>query len=173
MAVFSSFLAPFHLFAYSTLLGTQLYQTFVMVKIAHRALPRDAFTTLQKRVFPAYFRSQSLLLALVAVTLPPHGPMSLAREKADWISFLVAGVTAALNLVVFGPRTSRIMMVRKYQEKIDAQTPVDGFVGDEMKKLNRAFSWNHAMCMHLNLITIGATLWYGWTLASRLRFDAE
>lgn len=115
MAVFSSFLAPFHLFAYSTLLGTQLYQTFVMVKIAHRALPRDAFTTLQKRVFPAYFRSQSLLLALVAVTLPPHGPMSLAREKADWISFLVAGVTAALNLVVFGPRTSRIMMVRKYQ----------------------------------------------------------
>lgn len=41
---------------------------------------------------------------------------------------------------------------------------------EEMLVLNRAFSRAHAMSIHLNLITIGATLWYGWQLASKLQF---
>jgi len=45
-------------------------------------------------------------------------------------------------------------------------------VGDgpssEMQKLNRLFSKNHAMCIHLNLISMGAMLFYGWRLASRI-----
>lgn len=108
-------LAPFHLLAYSALLGTQLYQSFVMVKIAHRTLPRDAFYSLQKRVFPVYFRTQSLLLLLTAATLPPTGPISLVQQKGDWIPVIVAGITSALNLAMYGPRTSRFMMLRKHQ----------------------------------------------------------
>ncbi|KAF1948340.1 hypothetical protein CC80DRAFT_431767, partial [Byssothecium circinans] len=157
----SPLVGPFHLFSYSTLLGTQLYQSFVMVKVAYQALPYEAFTTLQKRVFPAYFRCQSILLFVTAASLPPHGPASLVKEAGSWIPLMIAGGLAALNLVVYGPRTSRIMMVRRYQADIDSRKAEDGVVSDEMKKLNRSFKWNHAMSIHLNLITIGATLWYG------------
>ena len=40
-----------------------------------------------------------------------------------------------------------------------------------MRKLNREFSRAHAMSIHLNLLTVGLTLWYGWRLASKLRFE--
>jgi hypothetical protein len=45
-----------------------------------------------------------------------------------------------------------------------------GPVSDEMKVLNLAFSRAHAMSIHLNLFTIGATLWYGWGLAMKFDF---
>ncbi|KAI1371862.1 hypothetical protein F4677DRAFT_450041 [Hypoxylon crocopeplum] len=165
----ASFLAPLHLFSYSVLLGTELYQTFVMTKVCYQALPRSAFTTLQKRVFPIYFRSQTLLLLLTAATIPPYGPLMLQAGKSNWIPFAIAGATALLNLVVYGPRTRQIMIDRIHQETRDVRksnTPTEP--SDDMRKLNRAFSRNHAMSIHLNLITIGATLWWGWKLALRL-----
>ena len=113
--LFSSILPPAHLLAYSTLLGTELYQSFVMTKVAYQALPRSAFTTLQKRVFPVYFQSQSILLLVVAATFPPHGPISIFRKRGDWIAFAIAGVTAGFNLIVFGPRTQALMIERVHQ----------------------------------------------------------
>lgn len=41
-------------------------------------------------------------------------------------------------------------------------------VSDDMRALNKTFSRNHAMSIHLNIITIGATLWWGVKLALRL-----
>ena len=111
-------LAPVHLLAYSTLLGIELYQSFVLTKVAHQALPRSAFTSLQGRLFPIYFRSQSLLLLIVVITFPPLGPVSIIRAKSDWIPFAIAGVTAGLNLVIFGPRTKRVMIERVHQGKL-------------------------------------------------------
>jgi hypothetical protein len=46
-----------------------------------------------------------------------------------------------------------------------------GVVSDDMKKLDRTFSRAHAMSIHLNLMTIGATLVYGWRLAAKLSLD--
>ncbi|KAL5453218.1 hypothetical protein PMIN07_008082 [Paraphaeosphaeria minitans] len=156
-------LAPAHFFAYATLLGAQLYQSFVVVKIAYEALPAQAFTSLQKRVFPIYFRRQTALLILTAITFP-HGPLALIKRKGDWVPFFVAGATALLNLAVYGPRTSRLMMRRRVlADQIDDNKELPG--------VNRAFSWNHAMSVHLNIGTIGATLWYGWRLASKLNFE--
>lgn len=111
----TAILAPTHLLTYSTLVGTQLYQSFVMTKVSYEALPRSAFTTLQKRVFPIYFQSQSLLLLFVAATAPPRGPTSLLEARTSWISFLVAGATAALNLLIYGPRTKDLMVERIQQ----------------------------------------------------------
>jgi hypothetical protein len=37
-----------------------------------------------------------------------------------------------------------------------------------MEKRNRAFKRVHAMSIHLNLVTVGATVWYGFGLALRL-----
>lgn len=44
---------------------------------------------------------------------------------------------------------------------------------EEMRKLNRKFSKNHAMSIHLNLLAIGATMWYGVCLASRFQIAMD
>lgn len=106
---------PLHFFTYSTLLGTELYQSFVMTKIAYQALPRSAFTTLQKHVFPVYFQSQTLLLGLVALTSPPYGPKSLFEDGTSAIALVVAGGTALLNLITYGPITQKFMIERIHQ----------------------------------------------------------
>ena len=118
--LFSSLLPPAHLLAYSTLLGTELYQSFVMTKVAYQALPRSAFTTLQKRVFPIYFQSQSIFLLILAATFPPRGPISIFQKRGDWIAFAIAGVTAGFNLMVFGPRTQALMIERVHQCRHDS-----------------------------------------------------
>lgn len=115
MEIIQQFLGPLHIFFYSSLLGTELYQSFVLTKVCFNALPRSAFTTLQKRLFPVYFRGQALLLLLTAVTIPPTGPLSLVASKANWIPFTIAGVTAALNLLIYGPRTQQAMIERIHQ----------------------------------------------------------
>ncbi|KZM22418.1 uncharacterized protein EKO05_0000091 [Ascochyta rabiei] len=166
-------MAPIHLLTYSALLGTELYQSFIMTKVAFQALPRSAFTSLQKRVFPIYFKSQSLLLILVALTLPPYGPASVVHNKSDWVPLVIAGGTAALNLSVYGPRTLRFMVERVHQTTRDSKPLTDSKeISVEMKRLNRLFSKAHAMSIHLNLISIIATLCYGWRLSSKLSFEA-
>ena len=114
-SIIASIVPPLHLLAYSTLLGTELYQSFVMTKLAYQALPRSAFTSLQKRTFPIYFRGQTFLLGLVALTLPPQGPKSLMNSKTSLITFGVAGGTALLNLAIYGPRTQQLMVERIHQ----------------------------------------------------------
>ncbi|KAH6686761.1 hypothetical protein F5X68DRAFT_261771 [Plectosphaerella plurivora] len=175
MISFASVLGPFHLLSYSTLLGTQLYQTFIITKVAYIALPRSAFTTLQKRLFPIYFQCQSSLLLLTLLSVPPAGPMSLLRSVHTWVPFAAAGATAALNLCLYGPRTRQIMMGRIHQNTRDGKkTTADDPAkpSPEMQALNRDFSSAHAMSIHLNLVTIAATIYYGLTLASRLQFSS-
>ena len=106
-----------HLLVYSSLLGTELYQSFVMTKVCYIALPRSAFRTLQKRVFPVYFRAQVALVLLSAVTFPPAGIFGLAINRADWIPHLVAAVTAVLNLGVYEPQTRQCMIGVAHQGK--------------------------------------------------------
>ncbi|KAI1135923.1 hypothetical protein F5Y05DRAFT_392399 [Hypoxylon sp. FL0543] len=166
------FLAPLHILSYSTLLGIELYQSFVLTKLCYRALPKSAFTTLQKHVFPVYFRSQALLLLLTAVTIPPYGPFTLQASKAYWVPFAIAGATGLLNLTVYGPRTRRIMIERIYQGTQDEEKPNAATeMSDDTKALNKSFSRNHAMSIHLNLVSIGAMIWWSLKLASRLDFQ--
>ncbi|KAF1361652.1 hypothetical protein EJ07DRAFT_110568 [Lizonia empirigonia] len=166
----SLLMAPMHLLAYSTLLGTELYQSFVMTKVAYQALPRSAFTSLQKRVFPIYFRGQSSLLVFVALTIPPR-PMSMFCSRNDWIPLAMAGGTAALNLLVYGPKTQKLMIERAHQVTRDSTRAGATEISAEMRHLNRSFSKAHAMSIHLNLMTIIATLYYGWRLSSKLSFE--
>ena len=110
-------LAPFHLLSYSTLIGMQLWHSFAVVKICHKALPPSAFTTLQRRMFPVYFRVQTALLLITALSFPTRGPASLVGNKADWIPFAIAGLTSALNLILYGPHTSKVMVDRVHQSE--------------------------------------------------------
>lgn len=111
----TNLLGPLHILFYSSLLGTELYQSFVMTKVCFNALPRPAFTTLQKRVFPLYFRGQTLLLLLTAATIPPAGPFSLVTNRENWIPFVIALVPAGLNLLIYGPKTQQFMIERIHQ----------------------------------------------------------
>jgi hypothetical protein len=120
MPSLESVLGPFHVLSYATLLGTQLYQTFIITKVAYIALPRSAFTTLQKRLFPIYFQCQSSLLLLTLLSVPPAGPLSLLRSIHTWAPFAAAGATAALNLCLYGPRTRQIMIERIHQSEFVA-----------------------------------------------------
>lgn len=108
-------LPTFHLVSFSTLLGSQLYQTFIVTKVAFKNLPRGPYVNFQKHIFPVYFHGQALLLLLSAVTFPPYGPVSLVQHNSDWVPFTVSGVVSALNLLVFGPRTKRLMLNRAEQ----------------------------------------------------------
>ena len=93
-------------------------QSFVMTKVCYNALPMSAFTTLQKRVFPVYFRIQSFLLLSTALTLPPYGPVSLVTSLGDVIPLGIGGAMAALNLFVWGPRTLEAMVERIHQGRL-------------------------------------------------------
>lgn len=104
------FSGPAHLLCFSALLGGQLYQTFVLTTIAFRALPRQPFTTLQAKLFPAYFRLQTAALLLTVLTWPPYSVLSLADAKSHWIPLAVAMGAAVQNLLLFGPRTGRAMI---------------------------------------------------------------
>jgi hypothetical protein len=55
-------------------------------------------------------------------------------------------------------------------ETRDGRRYGDSVKSDEMKAVMRRFSKAHGMSIHLNLITIIATVWYGFVLASKLSF---
>ncbi|RTE83962.1 hypothetical protein BHE90_001563 [Fusarium euwallaceae] len=163
-------LAPFHLLSFSTLLGSQLYQTFIVTKVAFKNLPRNPYVNFQKHIFPIYFHGQALLLFLSAVTFPPYGPVSLVQHKSDWIPFTISGFVSVLNLLVFGPRTKKLMLDRVEQGTLDKTANLEG-PSPMMQVLKKKFSTAHAMCIHLNLIGLGAHLWYTWRLASHLQYE--
>ncbi|KAI0023894.1 hypothetical protein F4780DRAFT_728263 [Xylariomycetidae sp. FL0641] len=185
------FLEPLHLLCYSALLGSTLYQSFIVTKICYRSLPRSAFVDLQKRLFPIYFRVQAVLLLVAALTIPPRGPFSLIAKRGNWIPYTIAGVATLLNVAVYGPRTRKIMLERVEQSERNLHPPKQSFktgadrnteirdegkllddvpVSDEMRELNRNFSRSHAMTIHLNLISLGAMLFWGFKLAMKLDF---
>ena len=116
-------LARFHLLFYSVLLGMEIYQTFGMTKLSHQALPKTAFRSLQKRVFPVYFRAQTILLLLTALKFPPHGPGSLIEEKTHLLAFCTAGVMAGLNLIVYGPATQAAMIAKTHHGMLAVDSP--------------------------------------------------
>jgi hypothetical protein len=118
MAIVTTLLAPVHLLSFSTLLGSQLYQTFIITKVTFKHLPRTPYINLQKNLFPIFFQGQALLLFLTAITLPPYGALSLIEHKSDWIPFAISGFVSGLNLMVFGPRTRQLMLDRVEQGKL-------------------------------------------------------
>ena len=122
----------FHILTYGTLLGSNLFQTFLGGPLAFKALPRPSFSTLQQAIFPPYFTFQAALPVLLALTWPGEklaqvGGRELTQTSGFWGIFsennlMTAGVpvflmfaTSAANLFVFGPATTKVMKERKHQ----------------------------------------------------------
>ncbi|KAJ6440098.1 putative sucrose utilization protein SUC1 [Purpureocillium lavendulum] len=155
-AIFCS--PPVHLLCFSTLTGTQLFQTFVITKVAFKALPKTAFVGLQKRLFPVYFAVQVALLLLTGLTFPPYGVAALARNKHDSMPLLVAGCAAGINLTIFGPKTRQAMLALFTPSRRDATEDGTAKAPNGFQSLKRGFSKYHAAAIHLNLVSVCATL---------------
>ena len=122
----------YHLLTYGTLLGSNLFQTFIAGPLGFKALPRAQFGTLQTAVLPTYFSVQTVLPLALAFTWPGEKVArvggAVIRENTGWQG-MTAGSnvwhtlvpnaimfwTSLLNLVVLGPATTRVMKKRKHQ----------------------------------------------------------
>lgn len=176
-----SVLRPFHILSYGTLLGSQVFHTFVNSVIAFKVLPRPQFSTLQASIFPAYFGLQTVLPLVVAVTYPGErtitgvGPSGISGILADGngvstlLPIAVSFVSGLTNMLVLRPATARIMEQRKKQESIDGKKSYDPPPhSKEMIKLNKSFGRVHGISSLVNIVGLLAILYYGKTLADRL-----
>ncbi|KAM0720411.1 hypothetical protein Q7P37_004547 [Cladosporium fusiforme] len=176
----------YHILTYGTLLGSNLFQTFLGGPLAFKALPRPSFSTLQQAIFPPYFTFQAALPVLLAITWPGErlaavGGSEVTQNAGFWgifseASLLTAGVpvalmfaTSAANLLVFGPATTKVMKERKHQETRDGKKYYDaGPKSPEMQRLNASFGKLHGISSALNLLGTFAMIYYGATLAELL-----
>ncbi|KAG9228071.1 hypothetical protein BJ875DRAFT_269851 [Amylocarpus encephaloides] len=179
-SIFKS-LAPYHIIAYGTLLGTTFFQSFIGGVVAYKALPRPQFSQLQQRIFPIYFALQAALPAALAVTYPassnPLGATSsisgvLAESNRYSVFFPIAGMfaTGVVNMLYTGPQTTKIMRARKVQESRDGKKFWDPAPHSaEMQALNKQFGKIHGISALVNLVGFGAMLWYGVSIAARIQ----
>ena len=127
----------YHILTYGTLLGSNLFQTFMNGPISYMCLPRPQFSTLQQKIFPPYFTFQSALPLLLALTWPGQkiadaagrtvirnnaGWTGLLGDEYFWTALVPIGImfgTSFLNLLVLGPATTMVMRERKHQGTSD------------------------------------------------------
>lgn len=62
-------------------------------------------------------------------------------------------------------------ILREISGEMEARKGIEGSKSEVMGILNRSFKQCHAMSIHLNIIAVIATLWYGWHVASHLHFE--
>ncbi|KAH7041200.1 uncharacterized protein B0I36DRAFT_380007 [Microdochium trichocladiopsis] len=174
--------APYHLITYSTLLGTQVFHSFYNATVAYKTLERPQFAVLQRALFPGYFGLQAAAPILLALTYPARklfdaklsssGIFGVLERENRWTvlaPLATAFVTGLVNLVYLLPETNKITAKRRAQETKDGKRSWDTPPhSEEMATLNRQFGQIHGISSLLNLITLGATLVYGFGLSKRI-----
>lgn len=199
--------APYHLLAYGTLLGTELYQvcrsfsvylTIQKLTVLKRVLSwhQSAIKPFLCRPLPhcrsefflhisgfkifSFFSPRLLTLPMDRIlsskirreillpwsSLVPWRcwilPCSAPGLRRPWLGEFIK-VSAVCSLPWNTHGTNCIT------ETKDGKKFNDPELSDEMRVKNKAFSHNHAMSIHLNLLAVGATLWYGLRLASKIQ----
>ena len=173
--------APYHLLSYGTLLGTEVFQSFIAGIVSFRALPRAQFATLQTALFPVYFRMQTALPLLMALTYPaertaigtiPAGLSGILHPQNRLHALTPLSIifaTAVTNLLYIQPATVKCMRERKHQETRDGKKSYDPPPHSEaMEGLNKKFMYLHSSSALINIFGCLATVWYGFTLAERM-----
>ncbi|KAL1971064.1 hypothetical protein VTN77DRAFT_15 [Rasamsonia byssochlamydoides] len=177
-----SFLGPFHILSYGTLLGVEIYQTFIGGVVAFRTLPRQQFSTLQNKLFPIYFTLQSALPVVAALTYPGvrtvlgRGSSSIAGVLLEenrltvLLPLSVVFVSGLTNLLYVTPKVVEVIKQRWQQESIDGKKSYGPPPhSKEMAELNKKFGKLHGLSTLINLGGLLATVAYGVVLGMRLR----
>ncbi|KAJ5888426.1 hypothetical protein N7495_008467, partial [Penicillium taxi] len=167
---------PFHILSYGTLLGTQVFQSFVAGIVAFRTLPRPQFANLQAAIFPIYFNLQAALPVIVALTATRHGDalgfsglIAPENRYTTLLPMAAVAITGLINQVFLRPLTIKIMRERKHQENRDGKKSYDPEPhSKEMAALNKRFGRVHGISSLVNLVSLIATVWYGAVLSKRL-----
>ncbi|RYP92667.1 hypothetical protein DL770_001180 [Monosporascus sp. CRB-9-2] len=180
--------APYHILSYGTLLGTQVFHTFINATTSLRVLERPQFAVLQRNLFPWYFGIQTVMPVVLAVTYPGKRTLLGALEGSSaFVDRGVAGVlvaanrwtvlaplatacvTGLINWAYLLPETNRVVARRSLQEKKDGKRSYDAPPhSDEMAALNKKFGQVHGISSLLNLVTIVSTIVYGFSLSTAL-----
>ncbi|KAI1374545.1 hypothetical protein F4677DRAFT_425379 [Hypoxylon crocopeplum] len=173
-------LAPYHVLSYGTLLGTQVFHTFINSVASFKVLERPQFAILQRAVFPSYFGIQAAVPVVLALTYPgsksafgaSSGLAGVFHESNRWGVLLPLGtifVAGLANLTYLLPETNKITAKRRDQEKKDGKASYEGPpYSNEMSALNKEFGQLHGISSLINLVTLFATVVYGVNLSSRL-----
>lgn len=167
--------------SYGTLLGSEIFQSFIGGVTAFRTLPRPQFASLQSALFPIYFGMQTALPIVLALTFPSErtavgnsasgfaGILEPANRLHVLTPISIIFVSGLLNAAWIGPLTTKTMRERKHQETKDGKKSYDaGPHSPEMQALNKKFGQLHGASTLVNLFGIIATLWYGFYLGDRL-----
>jgi hypothetical protein len=78
-------------------------------------------------------------------------------------------ISGLVNLVWAGPETTRVMGLRKHQETRDGKKSwEEGEHSEEMKALNKRFGMLHGVSTLVNMVGLGAMIWYGAVLGEGL-----
>ncbi|KAI0098968.1 hypothetical protein F4776DRAFT_526752 [Hypoxylon sp. NC0597] len=174
-------LAPYHVLSYGTLLGTQVFHTFINSVTSFRVLERPQFAILQRELFPVYFGIQTVGPVILALTYPgsrsslfgiPSSFAGVFHESSRWGVLVPLGTifaTGLLNLAYLLPETNKITALRRQQEKKDGKASYDPAPhSKEMTALNKQFGKIHGISSLANLVTLLATVVYGIHLSTRL-----
>ncbi|KAI9929276.1 hypothetical protein ASPWEDRAFT_168884 [Aspergillus wentii DTO 134E9] len=166
---------PFHVLSYGTLLGVQVYQTFVSGIVAFRALPRPQFASLQAATFPVYFSLQSALPVVVALTASKGADaigvsgLLAPESRGTLVPMATVLVTGLINQFILRPRTINVMRERKHQETCDGKKSYDPAPhSKEMMALNKRFGRIHGASSLLNMVSLAVTIYYGAVLSKRI-----
>ncbi|KAJ5439393.1 uncharacterized protein N7458_010391 [Penicillium daleae] len=167
---------PYHILSYGTLLGSQVFQSFVSGIVAFRALPRPQFATLQTAIFPVYFSMQTALPVVVALTasrggqaLGLSGLVAPENRYNTLLPMATVAITGLINMFVLRPLTVKTMRERKHQETRDGKKSYDAPPhSKEMVALNKKFGRIHGLSSLVNLVSLIATVWYGAVMSKRL-----
>lgn len=174
--------APYHLLSYGTLVGSNIFQSYINGIVSYRALPRPQFATLQQALFPVYFSIQTALPVAMALTYPgSHSP--LRSTPSGLTGFfdpenrfsVLAPITAIFlmnmsNLLVIGPATTQVMRERKHQETKDGKKSYDSPPhSKEMTRLNQKFGRYHGASTLMNMGALLVAFWYGMALSARIQ----
>jgi hypothetical protein len=163
--------------SYGTLLGTEIFQSFIGGIISFRALSRPQFSVLQQHIFPVYFGMQATLPIFLALTYPSSASVSGGyagvlhddNRFSVLLPLVIMAICGLTNWIFLGPTTTKTMRKRKHQETKDGKKYYDaGPHSEEMKKLNTQFSMLHGFSSLVNLVQIICTIWYGVNLSTRL-----
>ena len=128
-----------------TLLGSNIFQTFLNGPVAYKSLPRPNFSQLQQAIFPPFFAFHTALPIVLALSWPGEKIASvggaIARQHAGWRGLLDEGnfwtglapiavmfLTGLVNMVALGPMTTKIMRERKHQGKLRSRAGITTFI---------------------------------------------
>ncbi|KAH6654349.1 hypothetical protein BKA67DRAFT_564819 [Truncatella angustata] len=170
---------PYHIISYGTLLGTQVFHSFINATAAFRTLERPAFAILQRALFPWYFGIQTIMPVALALTYPGSRIAAsgiqgaLLNEANRWdvaVPLATMFVTGLINWAYCLPVTNAITDKRRTQEKKDGKQSWDATPqSQEMQSLNKQFGKIHGISSLLNLVTLLATITYGFNLSARIQ----